>query len=170
MTNNYKRIFRYMEIKKIPIKDITDLVVSDFENQLTKDNAQIIRKTSDISGMFDYFQKKGGYSNTQYMIILNKSITYIPFNCTISDLYKVLDNLYNGYTNDFKHLCTLCSNELTITASKCAKCETLFCDDCYDKLTDKKHIFSCSYCKQTIDTENQDTYMVQIKNNLIIKY
>ena len=42
--SNLNLIFRYFRIKKIEIRDITD-VIDNFEENIVKDKAQLIRKT-----------------------------------------------------------------------------------------------------------------------------
>ena len=50
--SNLNRIFRYFEIKKIEIRDITD-VIDTFEEHIVKDKAQLIRKTKKTFGLFN---------------------------------------------------------------------------------------------------------------------
>ena len=62
--SNLNRIFRYFAIKKIEIRDITD-VINTFEEHIMKNKAQLIRKTKKTVGLFDTYEKR------QIILIVN---------------------------------------------------------------------------------------------------
>ena len=168
--SNLNRIFRYFAIKKIEIRDITD-VINTFEEHIVKNKAQLIRKTKKTVGLFDTYEKKTNYINSKYIIILNKSLTFIP-ECSISELYKVLDKLIDGFLNNFKSSCSICYNEMNFKTDnkKCIHCNALYCFDCYNRFTNKQHVFKCEFCKKIDDTKNKELYYIEIKPNMLISY
>ena len=168
--SNLNRIFRYFAIKKIEIRDITD-VINTFEEHIVKNKAQLIRKTKKTVGLFDTYEKKTNYINSKYIIILNKSLTFIP-ECSISELYKVLDKLIDGFLNNFKSSCSICYTDMNFKTvnKKCTHCNALYCIDCYNRFTNKKHVFKCEFCKKIDDTKNKELYYIEIKPNMLISY
>lgn len=165
--SNYSRIIRYFKIKNIVCTDISKFI-DNFEDHYIKNTVQIVVKNLKTCNFVNTFENIAGYTNTKYVIILNKSITFVPHECSLTELYKLLDKLYNGYINEFKNCCSMCCNELEV-AKKCCNCNVLYCYECYDKFTNKNN-FCCVYCKENTDMKNKTLHYIEIKNKMLVSF